>query len=349
MKRAISMLGALALAAGFFTLAAPAAHAETHNNVTCTDYTSASGTYPADGSHFKICFSPVDNDRLDDVVGAVTTLPTNNGSGAQKVRDLIESKGSTFYYFKNRADHNAFMSGKYSGQVQFQNQTAICGHTGYQAVPFGQNIAASIFDKCIMQGSTVDNPDLYKVTKHEAGHAFDFALAANKNPFTEDRTKGPSLSVGYRNFRDHDLTVNLPTIPMCTLFQGTPSAYEIALTATPGTVCNGSTLNSGYGPNDQVSTALAKAPYFVKQTGNSRYGELFAEQITIVGGTVGGITNPKQFVLTDNIIKDNRMKCTFFVARAYWHTLNPPGPNNPNNGYKNLPSGCPATSESNLK
>lgn len=319
------MLGAVAAFAVGFLFAAPAALAATegpYGGVTCTDYASPNPTYPADGSHFKVCFTAgLNTQRRNAIPGAVSSLPVTP-------RDFIASKGAVYYYFKNRADHNAFMAGKFPGKTQFQNTTAVCAHTGYEALIIGQNIAVGIWDKCQIGGSEVNNPDLAKVTTHESGHAFDYSLAAHKNPLMgENRALAPSQSSGYRALRDYDLSNKLPST-VCPAFQGTPSPYEIQLTATAGAVCVGGTVQPPYSQNMVQSVAIDKAPYFTNQSNAARYQELFAEQFSILAGTKGGVSSPKQFHITDNIV--DRFSCTKFVVNSYFQTLHPPGPGNPN-------------------
>jgi len=329
------MLGALAVAVGFSMFAAPAAHAETHNGITCAPYTHSTGDYPADASHFQICFNNWTLTRVNVAYFAAKGLPSN-------VRNFIESKGTTYYYFKNRSEMNSFMTGKYGGSsTHVDHAAATCGYTGYSFAPFTQTITVTIFDECIMGGITVSNPDLRKVVHHESGHAFDYALAANK---LSNRDKTPSASSGYAQLVLDDKD-DLYGFAMCTLFQGAPSAYELQLGATPGAVCTGGLVNPGY--TDQVDTAEEKAPYFVAPTINP-YQDLFVEQFSILAGGVGGQNG--DFTLTDNIIKDGRFDCTFYVVQSYWHSLNPPGPSNPNPNWDGpLPNQCTAVSENDLK
>lgn len=334
MRKALTMLGAIAaLAFGSLFVATPAS-AQTHGGVTCAQYTHPSGIWPADGSHFKVCFNNWTMTRLFQVIYAT------GGPGASG--NFIKNQGTVYYYFKNRADMNTWMTGEF-GTSSHTNTTAVCGHTGYTFGIGYQHITPSIFDECIIQGATVPNPDLRKVVNHESGHAFEYALAAAK---LLNRGQTPAMSSGYRQLVLDDKN-GLSNFAMCTLFQGTPSAYEVTLGlgASPGAVCTGSTINPGY--TNQLATANAKAPYFVNQSGTLRFGELFAEQFSILAGGVGGASN--SFRLTDNIVKDGVFECTFTVVQSYIHTLQPPGPSNPNAGFQSLPSQCSAVSENDLK
>ncbi|MBZ0297884.1 MAG: hypothetical protein K8L99_35345 [Anaerolineae bacterium] len=348
MKRAIQMLGALALAAGFF-LAAPAAHAADegpYGNVTCTDFPTQTGGWPTDNSHYKTCFN-YNNQRALSIKSVLNGLRSN-------VKTALVNADVNVYYFANRTQANDFFAANpaYSngGWGVFKSNNARCGQTGHYSwtnplPPFQLNhkIAIAIYDDCTFASGQVDNDFLQKVAYHEAGHAFAYALAVQF-----DKTNGPDVSPGYRAVTLYDKS-EMASIATCTLFSSyTPSDYEIDLGASTAPVCTGGFVNPGYDTMDNDDIADEKAPYFVNQSGNLRYGELWAEQFSILAGGVGG---PGDFFdLTDNIIKQNRMDCSMFVVRAYWFTNQPPGPNNPLVGYRTWPSGCSTTpSESDLK
>ncbi|MBZ0187915.1 MAG: hypothetical protein K8F91_16835 [Candidatus Obscuribacterales bacterium] len=105
MKRAISMLGALALAAGFFTLTAPAAQAGTlgtattvHNGIHCTTWVMGpSEIYPGDDLHMRVCSEPgigqtIDTVLADRLAKTVQQFPAD-------VRDVLKNHGVKYYLF----------------------------------------------------------------------------------------------------------------------------------------------------------------------------------------------------------------------------------------------------------
>jgi len=107
MKRTVmSILGALAVAAGFNMLATQAAHAAlpgagTHNGVTCVAYADTSGQYPGN-SHFYDCQSNVQRRNAVFGVPRGTTPHTNNDLNTGNV---------TYYFFNSFADYSNYFSG----------------------------------------------------------------------------------------------------------------------------------------------------------------------------------------------------------------------------------------------
>lgn len=333
MKRATSMLGALALMAVGFLFAVPAANAasETYNGITCDDYPVTNGDYPADGTHFKVCFSYLTT-NAEQIKLQIYGAKVN-------VRDFLQQQGVTVYYFANRTANNLFFSGHPGYGSGYETTTARCANT-YRK-PNGP-ITISIFQSCTFASGQVVNQDLKKVTSHEKGHAFALALAKSQGNLS-----GPDRSPGVESLGDYDRNNigNITTI--CGIFgQHLPSAYEIDLGASTGQVCsNTNTVIAPYTGLTAKQIHDLRAPYFVNPSAGDKYAELWAEQFSILDNGVGGQQN--LFDMTDTTIGNNRFRCSMRTVTSFWHTLNPVGPNNPHISFRSFPvqDGCPSVSE----
>lgn len=338
------MIGALAvLAAGFF-FAAPAAQAATegpYGGITCTDYPTQTGGWPTDNSHFKTCFS---------YTTQLANQIKSGGNGlSATAKNRLSSQNVNVYYFQNRSAANAFFAANpdYTNAPMnvFQSNSARCGQTGHFVWQdlLGQNhhrIAIAIYEDCSFDAGPTTNPDRTKVMQHESGHAFAYAIAA-----LNDKQSGPDISDGYIEVGDHDIDEIDTTGTVCQIFGSTmPSEFEINLGTPNDKVCVANTVESAYVGLDQGEIAEIRAPYFVGQS-VTEYADLWAEQFSILAGGVGG--NQGKFAVTDNILKSNRMLCSYWVVRSFYNTGEPVGPNNPSSTYQSFPTayGCPNISE----
>lgn len=347
MKRAISMLGSIAVLAFAMLLIPNKAMAQVP---TCTNYATGAPAYPTDG-HMKVCFTPFVAQNAEQIRTAVAGLPT-------QVKNLLQQKNVTYFYFKNRTEANAYFNATapYSGQPDgvFASSTARCGQTGF--VFSSQTIAVAIYETCSYAGgagippSTPPNPNRPRVTTHESGHAFDYSLALRANSSTP-RSRKP----GYRTLMDDPANGDFHLMDLmnkCTLFDSiNPMGLERDL-GLPGmvqsSVCSGITPNPPFGSLSNQVIARGQMPYFFNpptSPTNTRYSELWAEQFEILAS---GVSGSNFLPLTDRVINLGTT-CSFFNVKAYWNTLEPPGPSNPNVGYQTWPMGCPTPAESDLK
>lgn len=351
MKRATTMLGALAVAFVGLLFAAPAAHAgfqgtqtETYNGVTCKSWDTWSHLYPFDDQHLWVCLSSPSTQRVNAIASSVQTL------GHQGiVRDFLKTQDVHYYYFQNRSDYNSFMSGKFPFNQNFQTSAARCGFTGYDSNT--GRINSAVFETCnydtLSPPAQAQNPDIYKVVAHESGHAFDWAWRKSKGLFNH---KGPSESEAFINLANYDLVrmepptwINMTTQQkvdyVCNVFQQyVPSQLEQSLgnvpndkvctsthTINPTTGTKGYTTN-GVIPKDVLDIITIRAPYFITNAGSPYYQELFAEEFARMAADGGPALK-----MTDQILKaqngglnyDN-FACTRWAVRMFWYTLDPP-------------------------
>ncbi|MBI1268146.1 MAG: hypothetical protein GC193_12035 [Cryomorphaceae bacterium] len=181
MKRAISMLGALALMTAGFLFAAPAAQA---NNVPCTPYVISGSGYPADGLHLLNCMRAPQNSseasRQNQIKNSVNGAPHILN---QVKRNLLLNNDVVIYIFSNGQD--AFDT---LGIIQSANEPAPgMTETGRSwSIPNGPsnpNIPRpiiTIWEYSVQQwnnGNPITSGYQYaqtgKTTEHEEGHIFD--------------------------------------------------------------------------------------------------------------------------------------------------------------------------------
>lgn len=316
--------------------------------------------WPRDGQHAFRCknasnVQPTDA-RTAEYFLNIQNLPV-------KVKDILISRGVKFFFFNNRNEANDYFNATapYAGQPNgvFASTTARCGQTGYKpnydifGNPAGQDIAVAIYDTCSfvpIPPGTSQNPDLKRIPYHEAGHAFDFALASQKSSQRSTPTSG---SAGFVNFFSSDKTNLTPAnwssgSPamtqtqrynyLCNLFSiSKPSALEIDL---------GFTTNTG-GPSGQVCqtvslpypvfqpitktpsvVAAEKFPYFWPSSRES-WAELF-----VIVATGSSSSGPNTLPTVDRVYGMNQspirsFNCTraviqWYVSNADQNSVNQP-------------------------
>ncbi len=305
--------------------------------------------------------------RNNELFVNLQALPAN-------VKAILKSRNVKFYFFNNRTEANDYFNSTapYSGQPDgvFASSTARCAQTGYKpnydifGNPAGQDIVVAIYDVCTttLVAGPYQNPDLKRVPYHEAGHAFDFALASQKSSQRGTPTSG---SAGFLSFFSSDkakltpanwstgspaMTQSQRYSYLCNLFGiSNPSGLEIDL---------GFTTNTG-GPNGKVCqtvslpyptfqpiaktpsvVAAEKFPYFWPSSRES-WAELFV--IVVTGNNTSG---PNTLPTVDRVYGMNQspirsFNCTraviqWYVSNATTATTSPlPQPT-----AANLPAAC---------
>ena len=357
------LLGAAALALiGFAGLGMPTA-AKAQTPATCINYIG-SGAYPA----FYVCFpsnQPVDTARRNEVVQAISTLPSkNNQSAPNEVKDVLQFAGVVYHYAYDRAYYNQAMID--SGHPERQDTHAgRCGDT--EGTTTG-TIVSVVYEVCeLSNGTRFINPNLRRAILHESGHSF--ALAIGKL-YRGGTANGPDVSTAWKTLMQYDLNHITPS-DWATVTNGQPvwpdsrktSLYcvtvftNIALSsleqdfggapATP--VCTNGATTSYYLSRTPRQIIEEKMPYFVKNTNgvpaNGSNLELWAQLFVIRHDTSGqGQVNFLKF--TDKVLglgawqeppQQVYFKCTK-IAMQYFYTdphLTPPA-----SAFSG--SGCPA-------
>ncbi|MBZ0187722.1 MAG: hypothetical protein K8F91_15865 [Candidatus Obscuribacterales bacterium] len=358
MKRAIQMLGALALVAGFFTLGAPAAHAQTVP--TCNSVSSVNMKWPADGTtpqttHMFLCTS-ISQQRLNGLLGTyqslVAVVPQNLRPG-----NILDNQNVFVFHFRDRNEANAYFqnTSPWSSHSGFVTTTARCGNTAYFFLPNGTyGIAIATYDRCTI-GGVVQSPQsstqLAATALHEAGHGYDFAIAAGQS--SGPGTNAPSLSSGYVNLAKATSTGDLDKLTpptwatmtqaqknsyVCNIFSNlTPSSLEVDLGASAGAVCesggSGLQIKTAYQGMTPTAIVKQKGPYFFNPAAASppvpEFSELWAQEFAIKSQA----QNPTNFLqMTNRIITTNSapvpdFRCTRLVMQTYWDFLRPPTSN----------------------
>ena len=350
--KSLLAVAALAFAGIGCALTASPAHAV----VTCT---AATGTqYPyvgADGnSYARLCFNDTSNRRAE-VFNSVKGLP---GIPKQK----LEAAKTIFFFFNTRADAIEYFNGTLPYNLfpintgKFADSKTRCGNTGFFLdQTFGQVYNVSmVYNYCTLDQTPgvapapLLNPALKRTTIHEAGHAFDNALAA-----VNSSVSVPSKRSGFLNLFEGDKQVLTPanwsqavgSTPkmtqtqrynyMCNLFSTpSPSALERDFGATlnggpvppavaTGRVCETVSLPFPYyQTKTPTEAATEKLPYWMS---DSR--ELWAEAFLIT--LEGSQTVPTFLPMVDRVIGMNQsptrsFNCTRRVVQEYITTGLPP-------------------------
>ncbi|NJL73193.1 MAG: hypothetical protein HC888_17455 [Candidatus Competibacteraceae bacterium] len=189
-KSLLAVAGLAFIGVGSLLIAAPA-----HAAIVCDPQGVTLNNYPLDGNgnanntHAFRCKNtttgvmPTDA-RSNEYFFNIAALNPN-------VKSVLKSRGVKFFFFNNRDEANQYFNATapYAGRPDgvFASSTARCGQTGYHPTigTFGelqQTIAVAIYDLCTVTqvAGPYRNPDLKRIPYHEAGHAFDFALASQK-------------------------------------------------------------------------------------------------------------------------------------------------------------------------
>lgn len=347
-------LAAMILGVGFFGAFPQQAQAAVP---TCATVDSASHTYPKDNVHAITCLpagysNPVSGSKAtieNNVWSAIQGLPTNGGTGTKRVRDFLKDQGVKVFIFKNRTEANDYFNATppYQGQPNnvFSSSTSRCGQTGYHPKldifgnPTQQDIAIAVYAECTIAGANTGNPSVTRTALHEAGHAFEFALASTH---TSNRSALISTSPGFIKLVNDDKAKLTPSdwstrnaasrnSYICAPVGNTGlSALELDLGGShaggiAGEICsNATTPYAPYkwqgspptGGQDPQTIISAKIPYFY---GSSK--ELWAEQFAI---KKGGVASPPAFLqMTDKLIESNQgpvqnFKCSEFAMGTFY-------------------------------
>jgi len=339
----VGFLGASAAQANHISAPAFGTKSETFGGVTCKTWfmNEPTHSYPADDTHYWVCGMTTANasriNRIPMTVRRIGTFLTSRPT-------FIKDHNVKYYFFRNRAEATAFANGKFGILAgALNNTTARCGVTAKLAV--SGDIYSFIYDTCSYVPTpplTAQNPDLNKVTAHETGHAFDFAVGKdNGNP-------GPSQTAGFRALANGDISVLTPAnwstmtatqkqSYVCGVFGSLlPSDLEKDLAVPSNQVCQGGNLQAPYVGKTPTEIARIRAPYFVlggSATGTSpAFSDLFVELFSIQAG----YPNSNNLLnMTDTLLKANmanpssnnrQFNCTRQVLKFWVTQHRPPTP-----------------------
>lgn len=347
----LGLLASLALAVVPFIAAKPAL-ADTVNGVTCDSYHSRfpngnDSLWPNDwatsAGHIFVCSPSINSAQALKVLQVSQGRPSNQ-------KTLFASKGLTYFIFATRANANSYMSGKspYSSTPAFQSTTARCGNTAYNAGT--GDLAVEIYATCQLASGPVANPNLYNVTMHEQGHAFDFALALNSShpgvPF--------SRSLAFK--RLFNSSTNLPTAgsdtwaldntvnwrvkpPTCTLFGSAttpPLEHDLGLpNSVNSPVCVNGVVQAPFTGLLNFQIAQKQDAYFNLPAGSAQDIDIFAQ---LYAAQSGG-ESPDPLAFLDSYILQYR--CTARVLTYLIGSLTLP----PDSQLSNLSCWVPAASD----
>jgi hypothetical protein len=265
--------------------------------------------------------------------GAVTILHTLEGLDDVAAGHIMAAQGVKVYLFASRAQANAHF-GHYP---QFTTQTARCGNTAYADTVEDKPIVIEVWQNCSLgkkSTPTTKNPNIAEVALHEAGHAFDAALAKERGI-----TVGPSISLAFRLEVRADLKIDYDTWAadnqpakwayICSLF-GTvkPSALEIALGAEPGAVCYVPKKGSVRPVKDYqflspITLVNKKLPYFLGQLpADQQFRDAWAQGFALHTAQLGG---PQAALpLTDRALPGLLNACSYDIIGEFWQYGSPP-------------------------
>jgi hypothetical protein len=290
--------------------------------------------------------------------GAETILSALIGlwSGTAAAKKM-EQQGVKAFYFLNRDAANNYFSHTYPYNLyksHFLTKTAKCGNTAYHVFGTGALIATSTFEDCSLSGSP-KNMNIQETALHEAGHAYDFALATA----TGKPELPPSTSKAFRKEVTADLANDDATWTqedskaqqwdyVCYLFSNVdPNALEIALgdwktkdgkpvpNEVAGPVCQDSSQGMVPVKKWQDSSprviGIAKMPYFLSANSPSGpYEDAWAQLFALHTGRTG---SPALLPFTDRSLPIV-LPCSNFVSG--WYLVHGKPPNE-----TSYPPGCP--------
>ncbi|OPZ91805.1 MAG: hypothetical protein BWY75_00158 [bacterium ADurb.Bin425] len=371
-KSLLAVAGLAFIGVGALLTATPAQAA-----IVCDAQGVSLNNYPLDGNgsasntHAFRCKNTVTgvkptDARSNEYFTNIQALPAN-------VKSVLKSRGVKFFFFNNRDEANEYFNSTspYAGRPNevFASSTARCGQTGYHPTIgiFGelqQTIAVAIYDLCTVTkvAGPYQNPDLKRIPYHEAGHAFDFALASQK---TNGRDKAVSSATGSQNLFAYDKgkltpsnwSTGTPAMTqsqrynyLCNLFSiSNPSGLEIDLGFTTNTggpsgkVCQTVSLPyPAFQPITKTPSVVAaeKFPYFWN-TPKESWAELF-----VIVATGNNLSGPNTLPTVDRVYGMNQspirsFNCTRAVIQ--WYISNATTSTSgtlPEPTAANLPSGC---------
>ena len=253
MRKALTMLGAIAALALGSLFAAPAAWAipgaTTHGQVTCTSYTNVGTNYPGN-TNFLICEHAGDT--------AITTQTKNgwfgviSGETPDAKNRLQDGTDVRFYIFKNSADYVSYFTADGTTPVALNDNYGISSVSQNYSVIVrqidGQNVPADIINETIA---------------HEAGHHLDYRWGANDYGVTR-----ASDTSNFAMLREHDiwslnnrwLGATAGKRPPCGSGGALPNLYDAV---NEQYVCSGSNLRPEYLNHDTNGNVLPTENYDV--------------------------------------------------------------------------------------
>ena len=349
-RRSFLALAAMILGVGFFGALPQQAQAQTVPS--CVPKTSTSSNYPLDNVHAMSCLpagytnSVMSKSQIETAVfGAIQSLPTNNGGTTTKrPRDFLQSQGVVVFIFKNRAEANTWMSmnSPYNTSI-FQTTTSRCGNTASNqtGIGIGQNIALMVYAECTYARSSEANRDVRATALHEAGHAWEFALASTK---LIGRTNVISASPAFTALLNEDIAKLTPSnwstrtqaqknSYICNVFgSATATPLEIDLGSPSGAVCTGTTPNGTNGSKTPQQIMQERAPYFLPGS------DQWAEQTKIKkDGISSDILTTTDKALGSNTAPRQNFKCARYALLVFYDTSEPP------TAAQLMSQGCPTT------
>jgi hypothetical protein len=301
--------------------------------------------WPGRGSLLKDCTGEdASADHVGEVLAALEDL--NNVAAGKR---LAASKVEVFY-FRNRERANDYFRATlpFSGLPGFTTKSAKCGNTVGLSFMALHKIAISVYQNCLLPES-IPNPNLGETALHEAGHAFDTALAFAMG----ERKTSPSQSKGFKAEVAADLAnddkawmaagagqkdpKSAEQRFICNIFSTvTPSAVEIAVNGgaknLAGSVCV--VKNHALTPVDEwknsspSAIAAAKMPYFVGTAGFPPYEDLWAQAFALSSGDSGSMP---LLPLIDHVLA-SLFRCAYTVVSDFRSSGQPPA---------TYPEGCP--------
>ncbi len=253
----------------------------------------------------------------------------------------LQNHNYLIYHFATLADADNYMSFLYAIQPSLiPPTTSRCGYTGYFLAGSVKMIVSSVYDKChysFPTDSNVQNSDgaLSEVTAHEAGHAFDFALAADSSQPNQP-TSATTAFLNLVNSDEGQAAIN--SANPCTIFGlATTSQLELNIGADAETpVCtNTNQLNPIYAGKTNMQLLQLKVPYFLYPPTLPKYSDFWAQSFVLKSGKEGSEVLP----ITDNVFRYIKSIGCAANAVQYWYDLVAP-PNH--NAPIDYPSGCNA-------
>jgi hypothetical protein len=264
MKRALTMLGAIAaLVLGSF-IAAPAANAQT--TVVCDPVTGGTGVWPWGGAT-KFCHTgssgatQANGAAVANALNSILSADSSAGDINKAAGHILKNwsgdlgTGARFFVFGTPAHFSSYCSGHWT---EF-GYTSAAACSSYNAGVFGvteHNPSTGKAKFTVIFTSELSNPGwagytLGGVAAHEAGHWLNGSpewrtlLGAGTGVLASD-----SANFQQNLNKDYDL-FNQETPPCPTIFGGSKDTFLIYICS--GTGGTGSTLNSGYSlPNELV-------------------------------------------------------------------------------------------------
>lgn len=176
MKRAISMLGALALVAGFFTLGAPAAQAA----INCTVVGGSQQNWPYTTTRYCGTATFQNGSLVASNLNSIYNVASQNGSAKHAGAQLVfGGAGAPFYIFKNKNEFITYWNEQnpnpppgVTAPVVSASAAGITVYSGTIANPTAALYSVIFVQTTKADGST-SNTNINNATVHEAGHWFD--------------------------------------------------------------------------------------------------------------------------------------------------------------------------------